>query len=284
MIADTSWFKMPTTFRSQNRMSIVSDLLDNNPDILAVGGDVLMIDEEGRQIGYAHMPADPMAITAAGFFYNPMHHAAVAAKFAALKQFGAQYGKDILKLVPAANSITVSRLAEDYILFGQLALLGSCVNISNPLIKYRRHSGGVGISHPIQQIELALQVSRFLAKSFCLMKGVREFDPGPFCNHAENVFDFQKKDYTAEFGQMAVALLGGLGQSAALARELAFRWILATRNSGLMAARYLQFHAKYGTTPSERRTIRNWLLRGVRKGKYVYRAHAAEAISEDSSK
>lgn len=255
-----------------NRMSMVSDFLDSNPDILAVGGDVLIVDEAGRQIGCAHMPADPMAITAAGFFYNPMHHPAVAANFTALKRFGAKYGRDILNLVPAADSTTINRLAEDYMLFGQLALLGPCANLGSPLIKYRRHSGSVGISNPIQQIELALRVSRFLAKSFCLMKAVQEFDPGPFCNHAENVFDFQEKDYTAEFEQMAASLHAGLGRSAALERELAFRWILATRNSWLMAARYLQFHAKYTSTPNERRSIRNWLLRGVRKGKYVYHA------------
>jgi hypothetical protein len=39
---------------------------------------------------------------------------------------------------------------------------------------------------------------------------------------------------------MADALRRGLGQSAELERELAFRRILTTRNSGLMAARYLQ--------------------------------------------
>jgi glycosyltransferase involved in cell wall biosynthesis len=250
-----------------NRMSIISDFLRDYPDVLAVGGDVLVIDEAGRQTGYTPMPTDPKTITAAGFFYNPMHHAAVAANFGSFKRFGAKYGRDILNLVPAADSITINRLAEDYILFGQLALLGPCANVGIPLIKYRRHSGGVGMSNPIEQIELALRVSRFLAQSFCLMKGVQEFDPRPFCNHGENVLDFGLRDYTDEFGRMAGALHGGLGQSAELKRELAFRWILATRYSGVMAARFLQFHSKYIATQSERRTVRNWLLRGLRRHK-----------------
>ena len=80
------------------------------------------------------------------------------------------------------------------------------------------------------------------------------------------------RDYTGEFEQMAVALRRGLGQSTELERELAFRRVLATRNSGQMAARCLQFNLKYDATPSEWRTVRNWFLRGVRNGKYIYRA------------
>ena len=255
-----------------NRMSIIHDVFRDNPNLLAVGGDALVIDKTGQQIGYVHMPTSSTAITAAGFFYNPMHHATVTANFTALKRYHATYGRDFLHLVSAPDSLVINRLAEDYILFGQLALVGSCANVSVPLIKYRRHSGGVGISNTLLQVQLALQVSFFLAKSFCLMKGVQEFDPGPFCNHGEYVFDFGRRDYTAEFEQMAVALRRGLGQSAELERELAFRRVLATRNSGQMAARYLQFHLKYASTRSEWCTVRNWFLRGVRKGKYVYRA------------
>ena len=174
-----------------NRMSIVHDVFGNSPNLLAVGGDALVIDKSGQQIGYVHMPTNSTAITAAGFFFNPMHHATVTANFAALKRYRRYLWTRIFSTwCRPATPLSIKRLAEDYILFGQLALLGSCANVSVPLIKYRRHSGGVGVSNPLQQIQLALQVSRFLAKSFCLMKGVQEFDPGPFCNHGEYVFDF----------------------------------------------------------------------------------------------
>jgi glycosyltransferase involved in cell wall biosynthesis len=258
-----------------NRMSIVNDLFHDSPEFWVLGGQAFHIDEAGRQIGCrcsSHLPTSSKAITAACFFYNSMGHPTIAARFAALKRYGARYGVDILHAVSEADSLTVNRLAEDYFLYGQLALLGVCASVDAPLIKYRVHSGGTSrTANPAQQIETALQVSHFLAKSFCVVKGVQTFDPGPFCNHGEHIFDFQLRDYTVEFEQMADALRRGLGQSAELERELAFRRILATRNSGLMAARYLQFHLKYAATPREWRTVRNWVLRAVNKAKYHYR-------------
>ena len=110
------------------------------------------------------------------------------------------------------------------------------------------------------------------------MRSVAEFDPRPFCNHSEYVCDFHHSDYTVAFEQMAVALRCGLGRSKELDRELAFRWALATRDSALMGARYLKFRMKYTATPSEWRTVRNWLLRGARRGKYVYRPKAATTL------
>jgi hypothetical protein len=79
---------------------------------------------------------------------------------------------------------------------------------------------------------------------------------------------------------MALTLHRGLGQSGELERELAFRWVLATRKLGPMAARYVAFHLKYAATANERRTVRNWILRRVRKGKYVYRVKGDSALQE----
>jgi hypothetical protein len=255
-------------------MSIINDLFHDDPKFWVLGGQAFFIDEAGRQIGYgcsSHLPTSPKAITAACFFYNTMGHPMVSINFAALKRYGARYGKDILNELPAEQSLAVKGYAEDYFLFGQLALLGVCANVDAPLIKYRIQSRSVGALNPAHQIGTSLQISHFLAKSFCIMKGVPTFDPGPFCNHGEHIFYFQLRDYTVEFEQMADALRRGLGQSAELERELAFRRILATRNSSRMAARYLQFHLKYAATPREWRTVRNWLLRAVNKAKYHYR-------------
>jgi glycosyltransferase involved in cell wall biosynthesis len=259
------------------RMAKTSDLFFEHPDFLLIGGDALMIDGAGRQVGYLGVPSSPAAIRAACFFYNPMLHPTVAINFSALKQLGAVYGRDFMQAVPSENSLRVTRLAEDYFLFGQLALLGSCANISIPLVKYRRHGASIGISNSSSQIELALQVSRFLARSFTTKTELSQFDPAPFCNHAEYVFDLGLEDYSIQYEQMAAALRRGLGQSGELERELAFRWILAARKLPQMAARYFRFRSKYVATPSEGRTVRNWLLRRVRKGKYVYRAKRESA-------
>ncbi len=254
-----------------NRMLIVKDAFIARPHLVAVGAPVFTIDKLGQRTGYVSVPTTPAAITAASFFYNPILHPAVAANFAVLKHYGAEYGKDILKVVPASESPCITKLALDYLLFGQLALLGPCANLAVPLVEYRRHGESVGILNPIAQIEAALQVSRFLANSLSIMKSVPRFDPGPFCNHADYVFDFRLDDYTPEFERMACALRRGLGPSDELERELAFRRILAVRRSVHMAARYLQFRLKHAATPSEWRTVRNWLLRAARNGKYIYR-------------
>jgi hypothetical protein len=225
------------------------------------------------------VPTDPKRVTAASFFCYPMLHPTIAANFPALERCGALYGKDILSAVPASETLAVRGLAEDYILFGQLALIGPCANIRAPLIRYRRHEKSVGIANPAAQIQTALEISRFLAKSFCRMKGLEIFDPGPFCNHADYVFDFKRRDYSDQFSRMAASLRRGLGNSPALERELAFRNVLSTRKSSEMALRYLRLRLGSSVLPNERRTVRNWLLRDVRRGKYIYRSSEIPAGS-----
>jgi glycosyltransferase involved in cell wall biosynthesis len=256
-----------------NRMTIVNDLFHANPEALVIASHVLVIDETGRQIEFRRFPTSSTAVTAAGFFYNPISHSAVSINFKEFERHGARYGKDILQLLPATQSLAIRRHAEDYFLFGQLALLGPCINADAPLIKYRRHGASVGALHASTQMDIALEISRFLARTFCAMKGVQSFDPGPFCNHGDYIFDCQRTDYTAEYEQMAAALRHGLGPSEDLERELAFRWVLATRNYGRISARFLNFNWTHAATPHERRTVRQWLLRGVRNGKYVYRVN-----------
>jgi glycosyltransferase involved in cell wall biosynthesis len=260
-----------------NRMDIIARSFEASPNMLAIGGEAVVIDSAGRRMGHLRAPVGPAGVAAASFFYFPMIHPAAAANFRALMWLGAAYGEDIMGVVPPSDTIQVGRLAEDYILFGQLALLGPCANVPVPLIQYRRHKKSVGISSPMEQIAQALKVSRFLAKSFCLRNGLEPFDPGPFCNHADYVFDFGARDYTDQYQKMAAILRRGLGHSQALERELAFRRVLATRDSSTMARHFLHFLLRNTTLPAERRTVRNWLLRDVRHGRYVYRVAGSTA-------
>jgi glycosyltransferase involved in cell wall biosynthesis len=258
------------------RMEEMISAFDRDRDLLAIGGDAVLIDPTGAETGYLQVPTDSRAIAAATFFYNPLIHPTMTANFPALKKIGATYGSDIFRALPASERITVKRLAEDYILTSQLSLLGRCTNVRLPLIKYRRHGGSVGIVSPAEQIDYSLKISRYLAKSFCLVNELDIFDPGPFCNHADYVFDLGLNDYSDQFAQMSAALRDGLGTSEPLERELEFRWVLATRNSIPMASRYVKFQLNRGMVSSERRTVRNWLLRGLRNGKYVYRGTRGE--------
>ena len=273
-----------------NRMALTNEFFEAESVHIAVGGEAIMIDSQGNQVDYMRRPASSRAITAASFFYNPIIHPAVTINLPAFRKLGAFYGGDFLGVVPAGlkacvnsgdpgregvvpsrESLSVNRLAEDYILFGQLAVLGLCANIPAPLIKYRWHGNNVSSTNHAAQIEASLQISRFLSKSFCIMNRAEEFDPGPFCNHADYVFDFERRDYSVQFDRMARSLRRGLGASPELARELAFRRVLAKRKYAPMMVRFMEFEARYAAQPPERRTVRNWLLRNIRRNKYVYR-------------
>lgn len=256
-----------------DRMAHSMLAFDQRPGLLLVGGEAVLIDLQGARIGYMHLPHTPDAVLAASFFYNPIAHPTIAADFGFLQRLGAAYGKDLLNPVQTAESLGIKSLAEDYVLFGQLAQLGPCANLARPLIHYRRHPKSVSIANPKTQVELSLKVSRFLAKSFCRRQGLAEFDPGSFCNHADYVFDFHQSNYDGEFSRMAQALRAGLGISPVLERELAFRKVLSRRGSVEMVSRFIAFELRYTAMPTERRTVRNWLLRNIRRGKYVCRVN-----------
>lgn len=261
-----------------DRMHHVQAAFEADPLLLLVGGQAITIDKNGRTMGRLRVPEKPTAISAACFFFNPILHPTVAIRLGPLVRLGGLYGRDILGAVQENDAVAVTGLVEDYALFGQLALLGGCANLPMPLVRYRIHGESTSVSNARLQIELSLRVSRFLANSFSARFGGERFDPTPFCNHADHVFDFQRDEYSLEFRQMALTLRRGMGSSHELDRELAFRWVLATRNSSRMSRRYLEFEMKYGATAAERRTVRNWLLRNLRRGKYVYNPpHSADA-------
>lgn len=252
------------------RFQTTLDAFSAEPNLLVVGGEAVIIDTAGREIGYIGRPGTPASIAAASFFYNPIVHPAAAMNLSRLRHIGALYGNDILKVLPSEKSLKIMGLAEDYYFFGQLTLLGSCRNVKAPFIKYRIHDQSVSVSKRAAQNACALSISRFLAASFAIMKGTSVFDPAPFCSHAENVFDCGLADYSSEFDEMARSLEQGFGGSPELARELAFRRVLAKRNSAAMAIRYAKFALTNGLRADEYRLVRNWLGRFV-TDKYVTR-------------
>jgi glycosyltransferase involved in cell wall biosynthesis len=253
-----------------DRFQKTVDAYDADSGLLVVGAEAAIIDESGTKIGYIRRPGSSKAVEAACFFYNPIAHPTAAINFMMVGKNGWRYGIDFLNAVPAERSLQVTSLAEDYFFFGQLALIGRCINLNEPLVKYRHHSKSESVSKRAAQNSCALAISRFLAASLSGMKNVAVFDPAPFCTHAENVFDFGMMDYSAQYGTMACALELGLGSSDELAREVAFRRVLSTRRSALMSLKYAKFVADYGFREDEWRVVRNWLARFV-SDKYITR-------------
>jgi glycosyltransferase involved in cell wall biosynthesis len=249
-----------------NRMELANDVLTGDRKCVVLSSEVVMIGSGGRKIGYLTRPICAQAVTAAAFFYCPIMHGAVAINFPAFNNIGASYGVDLLKVLPVSESIAVRQYAEDYFLFGQLAIMGLCRNIRRPLVKYRIHEASASISKFQEQMKMSYLVSRFLSRSFCRIKNLPEFDPVPFSNHAGRAYRTDKKDLSSEFRNMSEILQRGLGSSPAVRRELAFRWVLATRRPASLLSRYAAFELTHCRNSAERGIVRNWLRDSIRSG------------------
>jgi hypothetical protein len=235
-----------------------------------VGGQADVIDETGQLTGELTLPLNSDHIAAAGLFYNPMAHPTTMLRHAAIRAMGIRYGNDFLDALPEAEQMQVPALAEDYFLFGQLAILGKCKNVPDKLIRYRWHSGNVSATKYAEQMKMSLAISRYLARSFCALHKLAEFDPAPFCSlggRLLNISDPMQCELDAAFEHMAGLLRLGFAGSEELERELAFRRVTATRNCARMLWRYGQFRLKYQAVSNEWSVVRMSLVALLRPGR-----------------
>lgn len=249
-----------------DRMEVLAQVFEASPDLVVAGslGDV--IDAGGKTIGQIDMPTGPHGIAAGALFRTPVCHPAAAMRLDALQRLGARYGDDFIKALPQARQLQVPGLAEDYFLFGQLALVAPCVNLDRKLIQYRWHGANVGATKHQAQMQMALDISRNLAESASLIHGVPRCDPAPFCNHGERLFDIEDEfDFSESYAHLAALMQRMAPIGLDLQRELAFRRVLARRERVTMGARFAAFAARHGARPAEARTVRSWLLRGLQR-------------------
>jgi hypothetical protein len=130
------------------------------------------------------------------------------------------------------------------------------------LIRYRWHGNNVSATRFVEQMALSLKVSRFLARSFCMLHGLRWFDPAPFCNHGGQLLDVDgRTNFDADFDEMASALRSGFGGSDELERELRYRKAISTRNEATLLWRYVCFRSTDKPENDEWTAVRSWLLR-----------------------
>jgi hypothetical protein len=237
-------------------------------DCIALGGQAEVINATGASIGDMRMPVGRKRVAAASFFHNPVAHPTAMLRFPELARLGVCYGQDFLHVVPADQRLEVPSLAEDYFLFGQLAILGRCGNLPDRLIRYRWHGGNVSALRFQEQMQMSLNISRYLARSFCLMHDLPYFDPAPFCNHGGQLLDVGgQRNFDVEFTQMANSLRRGLNalpdalSPNDLERELRFRQAIATRSELGLLWRYQQFQRRNQAETGEWNAIRAWLLR-----------------------
>lgn len=248
------------------RMEVLARALDADRELVLVGslGDV--VDAQGRKIGILDMPVGQHGVRVATPFRTPVAHPTVAMRLDALRRLGARYGADFIGAMPLDSRLQVPGLAEDYFLFGQLALVARCMNIDRSLIKYRWHGANVGATKYVDQTQVALNISRYLTESLAIMHGAEYFDPAPFCNHGVNLIDFgHQTDFSREYEQLRRVMTKVMPDSGELRRELSYRKAISNRSRPAMAARYLGHAMRHGVRHVEWRTVRSWLIHDLKK-------------------
>jgi glycosyltransferase involved in cell wall biosynthesis len=256
-----------------DRMEKSLEAFASYPHIDVIGGHALKIDGAGKETGLIKVPTDIARLQAAFFFKNPIIHPTVMMRFSTVQALGIKYGIDFIKLLPESEQLVVNGLAEDYYLFGQLGVQGKCLNIDEVLIKYRWHGDNVGAKKSFDQIQLSVEISRYLAALFCIKNKVEKFDPAPFCTYGGTVLNIADArdclNLAAKFEHMSNVLIESIGASAGLSRELAFRQVLATRSSLSMLVKYYVFRFKYSQDIDEWYAVKTWLTRWLRNRQLV---------------
>ncbi len=247
-----------------NRMAVISEAFRADPDLALAGSKGQIVNGEGKLLGEIDVPLEPHDLSAMALFKTPVAHPTAAMRFSIIKKLGASYGEDFIGSINSVDRIKIPGLAEDYFLFGQLALIAKCINLNKNLIKYRWHDTNVSVTHQPEQLRLALQISRYLTKSLSLRHGVRNFDPAPLCNHADRLFETNDRlDFSTEY-ELAKALISKIiPVRTPPNRELEFRRAISVRSIATMGLRSLLFAKRYGIRKSEFKTVRSWMLRGL---------------------
>lgn len=250
-----------------DRMETLFAAMEQDKDLLFAGSKGVVVDAGRKPLGTIDVPDSHAGILAIMPFRTPVAHPTVAMRLSALQRLGARYGIDFVQAVPPERRMEVPGLAEDYFLFGQLALAGKCININRRLIEYRWHSANVGSTRYVEQMRLALAISRHLVESLSVVRGDGAcFDPAPFSNHGQSLFSVEgRNDFSDAYEAMQRVLRKSIPASYERERELAFRRSIAVRSSARMGTRYLSFAARHGHREFEWRTVRSWMLRHIRR-------------------
>lgn len=249
-----------------DRMQVLLDIFENDAKLILAGSLGEFIDARGRSIGMIDMPRGTNGLAAAALFRTPVSHPTVAMRLSAIQRFGASYGEDFTNAVPAGRRLSVPNLAEDYFLFGQLAFLGRCVNVERSLLKYRWYEGNVAAKKFLEQMRMALNISRYLTESLSIMHGLKYSDPAPFCNHGEQLIDIDgRQEFFSDWQAIRALLKKAVPASAELDRELAFREVIAVRSRAKMLARFARFSIRNRIYQTDWRTVKSWVTRGMRK-------------------
>jgi len=123
-----------------------------DPDLVAVGSNVTIIDEAGRAIAERRYPCDDASIRRALPSYNPFAHPTMMFRTIALRSCGS-YSQRF-------------RTVEDYELYFRLLRHGTAMNVTRNLLQYRVHRGSIKSSRTKLQLLETIALRRLAALEY----------------------------------------------------------------------------------------------------------------------
>lgn len=133
-----------------------SDFLEQHPDYSLIGGAVILVDEQGSEIGRRQPPIADQDIRSGLLLKNTLVHSSIMYRREAVKGLG---GYDV-KLSSG----------EDYDLWLRLGREHKLANLPDYVVKYRVHSGNISISERLKTLRINLE----------LVKKNKDYYPGYF--------------------------------------------------------------------------------------------------------
>ncbi len=247
------------------RMAITEAEFQKSPDIAVVGGQAVVIDAQGRRIGRHDVPTDTQVLGRVSLFRNPFVHPTMCFRSSEVVDRHIRYGRSLYANSDPAADIHVPSLAEDYLLFSELAIEGKTANVASDLLRYRHHAGGVSRQKFRDQLVVSAAVSRHLAGLISRRAALPRFDPVPFCTHGETLLRIDaENDYLAHYEAMCSVLhrSGGVWRDSAL--ELDWRGVYVDRSPIRMLGRAAIRWTRCSPRKHERHAVKNAALQLIR--------------------
>lgn len=119
-------------------------LMEQNPDVVVIGCDILIIDEEDCHIGFRKYYAIDNEIRKWLFFFSPFCHPAIMIRREAIDKVG---GYD-----------NCFNPAEDYELYFRLGMVGKFMNITEPLFSYRIVGNSMTHGNPLNMEKKTIEI------------------------------------------------------------------------------------------------------------------------------
>ena len=252
------------------RMALTEAEFRRSPDLALVGGQAAVIDANGRPIGRHDVPTDSKALGRISLFRNPFVHPSVCFKSAAVAERQIRYGRSLYARSDPAADIHVPALAEDYLLFAELAAEGRTANVVSDLLRYRHHAGGVSRQKFRDQLVVSAAISRHLAGLISRRVGLPAFDPVPFCTHGETLLKIDAEDdYAPHYEAMRSVLTRSREVWDDSAVELDWRGVYVDRSPIRILGRAAMRWARCSPKLHESRTGKNAALQLLRGGQQI---------------